>query len=146
MATPRADIDPSLLRWARESIGYSIEDAATKLKLRGGAKQLEAWEAGEGGPTVAQLRKAAQIYRRPLAVFFLPEPPRDFQAMQDFRRVPGAEAGRWSPNLHSAVIRAGDVGDLPESPQHRIWRHAREQAAVRIEGFKDQLTEAIEEA
>jgi Zn-dependent peptidase ImmA (M78 family) len=108
MATPRADIDPSLLRWARESIGYSIEDAATKLKLRGGAEQLEAWEVGEGGPTVAQLRKAAQIYRRPLAVFFLPEPPRDFQAMHDFRRVPGAEAGRWSPNLHSAVIRAGE--------------------------------------
>ncbi len=41
---------------------------------------------------------------------------------------------------------AGEVGDLPESPQHRAWRHARERAAVRIEGFKDQLTEAGEEA
>ena len=40
---------------------------------------------------------------------------------------------------------AGEIGDLPESPQHRTWRHAREQAAVRIEGFKDQLTEALEE-
>ncbi|HEU5106415.1 MAG TPA: XRE family transcriptional regulator [Solirubrobacterales bacterium] len=108
MATPRADIDPSLLRWARTSIGYSVEDAAAKLRLRGGVDQLEAWEAGEGGPTVAQLRKVAQVYRRPLAVFFLPEPPRDFQAMRDFRRIPGAEAGRWSPNLHSAVIRAGE--------------------------------------
>jgi Zn-dependent peptidase ImmA (M78 family) len=108
MATPRADINPSLLRWARESIGYSLDAAAVKLRLSGGVDQLEAWEAGEGGPTVAQLRRAAQIYRRPLAVFFLPEPPRDFQVMRDFRRVPGAQVGRWSPNLHSAVIRAGE--------------------------------------
>jgi Zn-dependent peptidase ImmA (M78 family) len=108
MATPRADIDPSLLRWARESIGYSLNEAAVKLRLRGGVEQLEAWEEGDGGPTVAQLRKVAQVYRRPLAVFFLPEPPRDFQAMHDFRRVPGAQGGRWSPNLHSAVIRAGE--------------------------------------
>lgn len=41
---------------------------------------------------------------------------------------------------------AGEVGDLPESPQHRAWRHAREQAAVRIEGFKAELTEAVEGA
>lgn len=107
MPTPRADINPSLLRWARESIGYSLDEAAQKLKLRGGTERLEKWEEGEGGPTVAQLRKAAQVYRRPLAVFFLPEPPHDFQALQDFRRLPGAP-GRWSPDLHSAVIRAGE--------------------------------------
>jgi Zn-dependent peptidase ImmA (M78 family)/transcriptional regulator with XRE-family HTH domain len=106
MATPRADIDPSLLRWARESIGYSVEEAAEKIKPTGGAERLEEWERGEGGPTVAQLRKIAEIYRRPLAVFFLPEPPHDFQAMHDFRRVPGADAGHWSPDLHTAVLRA----------------------------------------
>lgn len=108
MPTPRANIEPSLLRWARESIGYSLAEAATKIKPTGGVERLEAWEAGDDAPTVAQLRKIAEVYRRPLAVFFLPEPPRDFMAMHDFRRVPGAEAGRWSPNLHSAVIRAGE--------------------------------------
>lgn len=108
MATPRADINPELLRWARKSIGYSIEEAAAKIKPTGGGARLEAWEAGEVAPTVAQLRQIAAVYRRPLAVFFLPEPPRDFMAMHDFRRVPGAEAGRWSPDLHSAVIRAGE--------------------------------------
>ncbi len=41
---------------------------------------------------------------------------------------------------------AGEVGDLPESPQHRAWRHARERAATRIEGFKEELNEAVEEA
>jgi Zn-dependent peptidase ImmA (M78 family) len=112
MATPKANIEPSLLRWARESIGFSVEEAADKLKLRGGAERLEKWESGEDAPTVAQLRKLAEKYRRPLAVFFLPEPPRDFQAMHDFRRVPGTEAGRWSPELHSTVVRAGEQREV----------------------------------
>ncbi|MGC1852468.1 MAG: hypothetical protein WA687_08525 [Solirubrobacterales bacterium] len=41
---------------------------------------------------------------------------------------------------------AGEIGELPESPQHRAWRHAREQAAVRIDGFRHEQTEALEVA
>lgn len=40
----------------------------------------------------------------------------------------------------------GRVAELPEAPQHRVWRHARVEAAVRIEGFKEELIEAIEAA
>lgn len=41
---------------------------------------------------------------------------------------------------------AGEVDDLPESPQHRAWRHARVKAAVRIEGFRSDLLDAVGEA
>jgi hypothetical protein len=41
---------------------------------------------------------------------------------------------------------ADRVDELPESPQHRAWRHARVEAAVRIEGFKEELILATEEA
>ena len=41
---------------------------------------------------------------------------------------------------------AGWAGELPEAPQHRAWRHARVEAAVRIEGFKEELILAVEEA
>jgi hypothetical protein len=38
-------------------------------------EEVEAWEAGESAPTYPQLEKLAyQIYKRPLAVFFLPTP------------------------------------------------------------------------
>jgi Zn-dependent peptidase ImmA (M78 family) len=37
------------------------------------------------------LRKLAQLYRRPLAVFYLPGPPKDFDAMKSFRRHPNRE-------------------------------------------------------
>ena len=41
---------------------------------------------------------------------------------------------------------AGEVDDLPESPQHRAWRHARMKAAVRIEGFRSDLLYVVGEA
>lgn len=61
---------------------------------------------GTAGPSIAQLRKLASLYKRPLAVFFLPEPPRGFQALRDFRRLPAAEAEQWSMNLQAAIRRA----------------------------------------
>ncbi len=40
---------------------------------------------------------------------------------------------------------AGEIGELAESPQHRVWRHARMEAAVRIEEFKREVAELWEE-
>jgi DNA-binding MarR family transcriptional regulator len=41
---------------------------------------------------------------------------------------------------------AGNAGKLAESPQHRAWRHARATAAERIDGFRADAREALEEA
>jgi hypothetical protein len=41
---------------------------------------------------------------------------------------------------------AGEVDDLPESPQHRAWRHARTKAAVRVEGFRSDMYDVLQEA
>lgn len=97
----KADVEPRLLVWARESIGYSQDEAARKIGTTVG--RLQRWESGEDAPTVGQLRKAADVYKRPLAVFYLPEPPRDFQAMRDFRRLPDEEEGDFSPELRLAI-------------------------------------------
>jgi hypothetical protein len=40
---------------------------------------------------------------------------------------------------------SGSVG-LPESPQHRVWRHARALAAERIDGVCEQASGVLEEA
>jgi hypothetical protein len=41
---------------------------------------------------------------------------------------------------------AGEVDDLPESPQHRAWRHARTKAAVRVEGFRSDMYDVLQAA
>ena len=79
-----------MLLWARESIGMSIEEAAQAADVD--AARLAGWEHEPqvDRPTIAQVRKLAVAYRRPLAAFFLPEPPREQQLVADFRRLPGS--------------------------------------------------------
>lgn len=91
-------ITPSVLRWARESIGMDLEAVATRAKLD--PRKLEAAETGEGHLTMAQLGKLATWYKQPLAVFFLPAPPRETKVVRDFRRLPGA------PNVPSPELTA----------------------------------------
>ena len=83
-------VDGALLKWARESARFDLESAAKKLGVP--AQRLDAWERGELRPTMNQLRKLANTYKRPIAVFYLPEPPTEFQALRDFRVL--AASGR----------------------------------------------------
>ncbi|WP_321167690.1 XRE family transcriptional regulator [Baekduia soli] len=69
-------------------------------------ERLDGWESGEASPTVAQLRNLAKAYKRPLAVFFLPEPPSGFMPLHDYRRLPGTIGEGWSPALRLALRRA----------------------------------------
>lgn len=102
--TPDALIKPELLVWARQSAGLSLDAAAAKLRVS--EDRLRSWETGEARPTIAQLRAAARAYKRPLAIFYLPEPPLDFQPLRDYRRVPDAQLGRLSPGLLAVIRRA----------------------------------------
>lgn len=99
-----ATVKPELLVWARESAGYSVEEAAQKAQVK--AEQLAAWETGERRPTINQLRTLARVYKRPLAVFYLSRVPKKFTVMHDFRRLPGQVAGVESPELRLEIRRA----------------------------------------
>lgn len=97
-------IQSELLVWARKNAGLTLEEAAKKVLVK--PERLASWEAGERRPTINQLRKLAKAYKRPMALFYLPESPRDFQPMHDFRRFPGETAPLESPQLRSEIRRA----------------------------------------
>lgn len=80
----RAFITPEVLKWARETAKMSETDAAAKVSVK--SEKITEWESGESQPTVNQAIKLAKSYQRPFAVLFLPEPPTDFQPLQDFRK------------------------------------------------------------
>ena len=80
----RAYITPEVLKWARETAKISETDAAAKVSVK--AEKITEWENGESQPTINQAIKLAKSYQRPFAVLFLPEPPTDFQPLQDFRK------------------------------------------------------------
>lgn len=87
MSTP---ITPEVLRWARETAGLSIDDVVDKInRKRVTAETVQKWENGDGSPTYPQLERLAyEIYKRPLAIFFFPEPPEEASPQQSFRTLP----------------------------------------------------------
>jgi Zn-dependent peptidase ImmA (M78 family) len=92
-------VNPELLRWARVSVGMSLEDVAHRFKKD--VEEIEAWEQpGGASPTYAQLEKLAyEIYKRPLALFFFPEPPQEESIEQSFRTLPEYELQRIPPRI-----------------------------------------------
>lgn len=73
--SPPAYVTPSALRWARESIGYELEEAASRVGVS--PAKLQDAERGEAYLTLRQAEAVARLYERPLAALFLPEPPRE---------------------------------------------------------------------
>lgn len=106
----KARANPELLVWARETAGFSAGVAADRLKIP--ADRLEAWEKGQSRPSLAQLRKIAQLYKRPLAAFYLPRPPAAEEPVHDFRRIHGQAAGRSSPDLLLAIRRCRERREI----------------------------------
>jgi Zn-dependent peptidase ImmA (M78 family)/DNA-binding XRE family transcriptional regulator len=80
----KAYITPNILKWARESARITEEAAALKVSVT--IDKLREWETGKTQPTIKKAQILAKFYKRPFALFFLPEIPRDFQPLQDFRR------------------------------------------------------------
>lgn len=66
----RIPINPSILKWARETAGYSLDEEIKRY-----SKLLE-WEEGKIYPTYHQLETLAKRYKRQIAVFLLPNIPK----------------------------------------------------------------------
>ena len=92
----KALINPTMLEWARDQAGYSLADAAQKLGLD--EARLQGLEEGAVTPTFAKLLDMADLYKRPVSLFYLQNPPKGWQPIQDFRRLPAAH-GKFSPQL-----------------------------------------------
>ena len=106
-------VNPDMLRWARETGGFDIEDVVVKLKRKRITSETVAswekapWEKGAASPTYVQLERLAyEIYKRPLALFFFPEPPEEETPKESFRTLPQEEIDLLEPRLLYLVRQA----------------------------------------
>ena len=62
----KAEITPAVLTWARQTAGFSLAEAARRLKVK--EERISAWEDPKSGdaPSIPQLRK--QRVRLPRAL------------------------------------------------------------------------------
>lgn len=78
-------INPEIIRWARETAGLTLEEAAAKIRIV--EQNLAKIESGKSSPSRATLVRMAKQYRRPLLVFYLDRPPRKSDYGADFRSL-----------------------------------------------------------
>jgi Zn-dependent peptidase ImmA (M78 family)/DNA-binding XRE family transcriptional regulator len=98
--------NPALLTWARESASLTQDAVAKKLDVK--IDRIRAWEAGQERPSVTQLRNFAAATKRPLAVFYLSEPPHTFDALHDFRATTNDGPPPMTPELAFEIRKAYD--------------------------------------
>ena len=121
-----AIINPELLVWGRETIGYDIVEAADKLGID--AKRLAEWETGISRPTVVQLFQVANTYKRPFAAFYFYAPPTQWDEslsnIKDWRTLSESGGGGLSPELvvelRETVRRRDILLDLAEELNEKI--------------------------
>jgi Zn-dependent peptidase ImmA (M78 family) len=101
----RLSVEPSVLRWARETAGLDIDTAATRIGVK--PNRVSQWEGGSVAPTINQIRTMADVYARPLAALLMSEPPAEDvkRNLPDFRR-PEAQSHVVSRALQKATMRA----------------------------------------
>lgn len=124
-------VNPDMLRWARETAGLEVEDVASKFKKD--VSEILFWESGEGSPTYVQLERLAyEIYKRPLALFFFPEPPQEDSPKQSFRTLPEQEILKLPSRLLFLVrqaramqINLAELNDNVNPAPYRIVRDLR---------------------
>ena len=75
--------NPAVIGWARTALNIDVDRAAKRADVS--EDVLLAFENGTQSPTLSQLRELAALYKRPVALFFLPVPPPSVKRPRDFR-------------------------------------------------------------
>jgi Zn-dependent peptidase ImmA (M78 family)/DNA-binding XRE family transcriptional regulator len=91
-------------------MGMNVQDMAKRLKVN--QSTVSAWESGQKKPTLVQAERLAHVLKRPLAVLFLPEPPKTLPLPKDYRTVPMDERNPFSSETFLAVRRARRLQSL----------------------------------
>jgi len=100
-------VEPSVLIWARESIGMSIDEVAKQIKGIT-INTIKEWEKKDGAvkPNFAQIEKLSMVYKRPLSAFLLPAPPKEPPFPKDFRTLLFERKQLLNPKTYLAIRKA----------------------------------------
>ena len=101
--TIKVNVEPSIIKWAIGSSGWTDDDLIKKLKIS--QNTYSGWLQGEQSPTLRQLEDLASAIKRPLAAFFLSIPPVEKPLPKDYRMIPDRE-GKFDKKTILAIRRA----------------------------------------
>src|SRR5690606_682507 len=94
---PTAQINHTMLTWARERAGFSVSVFADRFGVS--EERLRRWESGEDPLTFKQAQTFAAKAYVPFGYLFLREPPVDKLPIPDLRTVDNRGVNRPSAEL-----------------------------------------------
>ncbi len=97
MAEALSGVNGEIIRWAREFYNMSPDEAAQAIHVD--ISRYKNWENGTEHPTYAKLKKISNVFRKPSAVFFFPEPPQLPSIKGDLRTLPDEIVNSFSKNV-----------------------------------------------
>jgi Zn-dependent peptidase ImmA (M78 family) len=97
------EVEPAVLQWAIGTSGWTHTDLIKKLKINHTTYQQ--WLSGRRNPSLRQLEVLSKTVKRPLAAFFLSQPPTEPPLPTDYRQLPEKE-GKFDKTTILAIRRA----------------------------------------
>lgn len=97
LAEPLSGVNGKIIRWAREFYNMSPAEAAHAIGVD--TSRYMNWEEGTEHPTYAKLKKISDVFRKPSALFFFPEPPQLPSIKGDLRTLPDEIVNTLSKNV-----------------------------------------------
>lgn len=85
MSRVEININPQVLRWAREEAGYDPFEIADKVDIE--TDRYKLWEKEGKNIPLGKLKLLANTYKRQLAVFLLPTTPAKILKPKDYRNL-----------------------------------------------------------
>lgn len=138
-----------VLRWARQSLNYSVEEVASRIGKSPDA--IRDWEEGRSAPTYVQLETLAEsVYERPVAIFFFPDPPEEEPLEGELRTLPEADRERLPPAVRlqlrkakSYMLSLEELTGGVNPAEHLIWRDFRPTLRSDIPELADSVREYL---
>jgi Zn-dependent peptidase ImmA (M78 family) len=97
------EVEPKVLQWVIGTSGWTQAEITKKLKIS--PSTFQNWLTGEIHPSLKQLEELSKTVKRPLAAFFLSQPPEEPPLPKDYRQLPDKE-GKFDKKTILAIRRA----------------------------------------
>ena len=102
-------VNPEVLKWLRESSGWKIAEVSKSLGTA--PDTISEFEVGKKSPALTQLRLLSELYKRPLASFFLSKPKEEKPLPKDYRFLPN-RAGTFDKKTILVIRRSRSLQSI----------------------------------
>jgi len=111
------EVEPTVLQWAIGTSGWTYPEIIKKLKIN--PSTFQHWLTGETHPSLRQLEELSKTVKRPLAAFFLSQPPKEPPLPKDYRQLPEKE-GKFDKKTILAIRRARRLQNISKELAENI--------------------------